>query len=115
MLSSVNQTKRDMPVIIPSVTATVTPLVLPESSHLSAYAVRVSLTAMADPDSEWLEFGLGSLGQVSSSNGKRPPQVDLACVQRGGSACEVRSHCCCQAGPPGWRHAIRADEREGVD
>ncbi|SJL00910.1 uncharacterized protein ARMOST_04224 [Armillaria ostoyae] len=80
MLSSVNQTKRDMPVIIPSVTATVTPLVLPESSHLSAYAVRVSLTAMADPDSEWLEFGLGSLGQVSSSNGKRPPQVDLACV-----------------------------------
>ncbi|KAK0230019.1 hypothetical protein IW262DRAFT_1425086 [Armillaria fumosa] len=80
MLSSVNQTKRDMPVIIPSVTATVTPLVLPESSRLNAYAVRVSLTAMADPDSEWLEFGLGSLGQVSSSDGKRPPQVDLACV-----------------------------------
>ncbi|KAK0196645.1 hypothetical protein F5146DRAFT_1012350 [Armillaria mellea] len=71
MLSSVNQTKREMPI---------TPLVLPESSHLSAYAVRISLTAMADPDSEWLEFGLGSLGQVSSSNGKRPPQVDLACV-----------------------------------
>ncbi|KAK0496919.1 hypothetical protein EDD18DRAFT_1164554, partial [Armillaria luteobubalina] len=80
MLSSVNQTKRDMPVIIPSVTAIVTPLVLPESSRLSAYAVRVSPTAMADPDSEWLEFGLGSLGQVSSSDGKRPPQVDLACV-----------------------------------
>ncbi|KAK0463655.1 uncharacterized protein EV420DRAFT_1303436 [Desarmillaria tabescens] len=80
MLSSVNQTKRDMPVIIPSVSATVTPLVLRESSHLSAYAVRVSLTAMADPDSEWLEFGLGSLGQVSSSNGKPPPKVDLACV-----------------------------------
>ncbi|KAK0463651.1 uncharacterized protein EV420DRAFT_1728808 [Desarmillaria tabescens] len=80
MLSSVNQTKRDMPVVIPSVTATVTPLVLRESSHLSAYAVRVSLTAMADPDSEWLEFGLGSFGQVSSSNGKRSPKVDLACV-----------------------------------
>ncbi|KAK0211173.1 hypothetical protein DFS33DRAFT_1297944 [Desarmillaria ectypa] len=80
MLSSVNQTKQDMPVIIPSVTATVTPLVLREGSHLGAYAVRVSLTAMADPDSEWLEFGLGSLEQVSSSNGKRPPKVDLACV-----------------------------------
>ncbi|KAG7448224.1 uncharacterized protein BT62DRAFT_966126 [Guyanagaster necrorhizus] len=80
MLSSMNQTKRNMPVIIPSVTATVTPLVLRESSRLSAYAVRVSLTALADPDSEWLEFGLGSLGQTSSSNRKRLPKVDLACV-----------------------------------
>ncbi|KAJ7204297.1 hypothetical protein C8J57DRAFT_1202576 [Mycena rebaudengoi] len=81
--------KRDGVLMIPSVVATVTPLVImPEnaSSRLAAvpaaYAVRVCLAAPVDSESDWLEFGLAKHGAGNSSAavGLGPPKVDVVSV-----------------------------------
>jgi len=61
------RSKRDGPLLIPSVNATVTPLLL--DGHLLPfdYAVRICLNAPADADSEWLEFGLAQPEPTSST------------------------------------------------
>ncbi|KAG5645081.1 hypothetical protein DXG03_007172 [Asterophora parasitica] len=72
--------KRDGPLIIPSIVASVTPLLQAGDSLPHAYAVRVHLNAPADADSEWLEFGLAQPGSDNSTpllGGKdgKPPEV----------------------------------------
>ncbi|THG99822.1 hypothetical protein EW026_g2589 [Hermanssonia centrifuga] len=75
--------RRDGPLMIPSVSATITPLV-PHSGKLpTEYAVRVILPAPSDSDSEWLDFGLAQLpspkpGSAPSSVEPRPPRVEVA-------------------------------------
>ena len=75
--------RRDGPLMIPSVVATVTPLVPGGATFPNAYAVRVCLPAPADTDSEWLEFGLGQPGPSSSilpdgGGSRRLPRVEIA-------------------------------------
>ncbi|KAJ7864849.1 hypothetical protein B0H14DRAFT_2735890 [Mycena olivaceomarginata] len=74
--------KRDGALMIPSVVATVTPLVaMPESAASAlaavpaAYAVRVALAAPVDAESDWLD-GSGS----GASRGGGPPKVDIVSV-----------------------------------
>lgn len=80
--------KRDGPLMIPSVTATVTPLVSEDGFYPDAYAVRVSLPAPTS-ESEWLEFGLAKPGPASGSvislrdrgeKSGKPPKVDIVSV-----------------------------------
>ncbi|KAJ7481214.1 hypothetical protein B0H11DRAFT_1863573 [Mycena galericulata] len=83
--------KRDGVLMIPSVVADVTPLVvMPDSASSrltavpTAYAVRVSLAAPVDSESDWLEFGLakhaaGAAGG-SSMSGVGPPKVEIVSV-----------------------------------
>ncbi|KAJ3771345.1 hypothetical protein FB446DRAFT_690876 [Lentinula raphanica] len=60
---------RDGPLMIPWVHATVTALVPSMSEGLpDSYAVRLSLPAPADMDSEWLEFGLAKPGTSPGSD-----------------------------------------------
>ncbi|KAJ7749598.1 hypothetical protein DFH07DRAFT_828991 [Mycena maculata] len=80
--------KRDGVLMIPSVVADVTPLVvMPDSpsSRLApmpaSYAVRVCLAAPVDSDSDWLEFGLAKHaegGSVPADIG--PPKVEIVSV-----------------------------------
>ncbi|KAL0946801.1 hypothetical protein HGRIS_012972 [Hohenbuehelia grisea] len=76
--------KRDGPLMIPSVTATVTPLILSDDRHSAspnAYAVRLSLAVPADAGSDWLEFGLAQLSLDSDlypGDTDRPPNVEVA-------------------------------------
>lgn len=71
--------RRDGPLMIPSVHATVTPLVPGDATLPNAYAVRICLPAPADTDSEWLEFGLGqSVVRTSAGASGGPPRVDIA-------------------------------------
>ncbi|KAJ7112426.1 hypothetical protein C8R43DRAFT_1040718 [Mycena crocata] len=80
--------KRDGVLMIPSVVAVVTPLVvMPESaaSRLAAvptaYAVRVCLAAPVDADSDWLEFGLAKHASGGSAlAGVGPPKVEIVSV-----------------------------------
>ncbi|KAF8205761.1 hypothetical protein K438DRAFT_1964180 [Mycena galopus ATCC 62051] len=82
--------KRDGALMIPSVVATITPLVvMPDetASRLaavpSAYAVRVVLAAPVDAESDWLEFGLAKHGGGASGSGSAgggPPKVDIVSV-----------------------------------
>jgi hypothetical protein len=58
---------RDGPLLIPSVHATVTPLLLDGQLLPFDYAVRICLNAPVDADSDWLEFGLAQPGPTSSS------------------------------------------------
>ncbi|KAG5636413.1 hypothetical protein H0H81_008153 [Sphagnurus paluster] len=68
--------KRDGPLMIPSVCASVTPLLHEDDHTPSSYAVRVCLNAPADTDSEWLEFGLAHPGSSNSVPLQRkPPRV----------------------------------------
>ncbi|KAG6854709.1 hypothetical protein C0991_002422 [Blastosporella zonata] len=50
--------KRDGPLMIPSIKASVTPLLHEGESLPKSYAVRLRLNAPSDSESEWLEFGL---------------------------------------------------------
>ncbi|KAF7337983.1 hypothetical protein MVEN_02021900 [Mycena venus] len=84
--------KRDGALMIPSVVATVTPLVVMPDSAASrlatvpgAYAVRVELAAPVDAESDWLEFGLAKHGGAGGSgaadrSGGGPPKVDIVSV-----------------------------------
>ncbi|KAJ7137734.1 hypothetical protein C8R44DRAFT_335991 [Mycena epipterygia] len=80
--------KRDGVLMIPSVVATVTPLVVMPDSTASrlatvpaAYAVRVCLAAPVDSESDWLEFGLAKHGSgASGASGVGPPKVDIVSV-----------------------------------
>ncbi|KAJ7172087.1 hypothetical protein C8R46DRAFT_946971 [Mycena filopes] len=80
--------KRDGVLMIPSVVAVVTPLVVmpddagsPLTSVPAAYAVRVSLAAPVDAESDWLEFGLAKHGAAGGSAGTGgPPKVDIVSV-----------------------------------
>ncbi|THH19460.1 hypothetical protein EW146_g1695 [Bondarzewia mesenterica] len=81
LLSSLKP-RRDGPFMIPSVTATVTPLLSSGSVLPDAYAVRAVLPAPADADSEWLEFGLAQSSSPSTSqtmlkDGGQPPRVEI--------------------------------------
>lgn len=73
---------REGPLLIPSVHATVTPLLLDGQRLPLDYAVRICLNAPADEDSGWLEFGLAQPGPTSSAaptgEGARPPHVAIA-------------------------------------
>ena len=69
--------RRDGPLMIPYVTATVTPLLTPGSAAPPKYAVRVNLPAPTDEDTEWLEFGLALPRPEGSAPGE-PPKVDIA-------------------------------------
>ncbi|KAL6301581.1 hypothetical protein BKA93DRAFT_919584 [Sparassis latifolia] len=86
MMSS-TKPRRDGPLMIPSVTATVTPLLSEGTAFHNGYAVQISLPAPSDTDSEWLEFGLArptadpsssSNSDATTSNGFSPPRVDIA-------------------------------------
>lgn len=72
----------DGSLLIPSVHAIVTPLLLDGQLLPSDYAVRICLNAPANVDSDWLEFGLAQSGSPSSTppvgEGVRPPQVVIA-------------------------------------
>ncbi|KAI0699993.1 hypothetical protein BC835DRAFT_1540845 [Cytidiella melzeri] len=87
--------KRDGPLMIPRVDAKVTPLIPQGSPIPTEYAVRISLPAPSETDSEWLEFGLAQpseplITQDDSGSSKRtpgsgaaksdalPPQVQVA-------------------------------------
>ncbi|KAI0340066.1 hypothetical protein BDW22DRAFT_1360573 [Trametopsis cervina] len=85
--------KRDGPLMIPRVNAKITPLIPRGHSIPNEYAVRVSLPAPSDSDSEWLEFGLAQHpenvndGEVTpkqrpsngdAKGGSLPPQVQVA-------------------------------------
>ncbi|KAJ7461499.1 hypothetical protein FB451DRAFT_1353105 [Mycena latifolia] len=73
--------KRDGALMIPSVSATVTPLVsAPDrpAEAPAAYAVRVCLAAPADAESDWLEFGLAK--HAAGVAGGGPPKVDIVSV-----------------------------------
>ncbi|KAJ7074129.1 hypothetical protein C8F01DRAFT_1099335 [Mycena amicta] len=79
--------KRDGALMIPSVRADVTPLsglMDSDSATMSiptSYAVRVSLAAPVDADSDWLEFGLAKQGGASGSTKvSGPPKVDIVGV-----------------------------------
>ncbi|KAJ7047210.1 hypothetical protein C8F04DRAFT_1217480 [Mycena alexandri] len=79
--------KRDGALMIPSVVAVVTPLVVmpddagsPLAAVPAAYAVRVSLAAPVDADSDWLEFGLAKHGAGGSTGVGGPPKVDIVSV-----------------------------------
>ncbi|KAJ6525444.1 hypothetical protein DFH09DRAFT_1416455 [Mycena vulgaris] len=82
--------KRDGVLMIPSVSATVTPLVVMPDSATSglaavpaAYAVRVCLAAPVDAETDWLEFGLAkhaSAGAGVGAPGAGPPKVDIVSV-----------------------------------
>lgn len=75
ILSSIRP-RRDGPLMIPSVAATVTPLLSVGSDLPDAYAVHVVLPAPVDTDDEWLEFGLAQ-PSPQTDNG-RPPRVEIA-------------------------------------
>ncbi|KAF5387494.1 hypothetical protein D9757_006511 [Collybiopsis confluens] len=79
---------RDGPLMIPWASAIVTPL-LPaaESNHMlpESYAVRLTLPAPSDMESDWLEFGLAKPGSgdgtsAAGSKSTKMPQVDLVNV-----------------------------------
>ncbi|KAJ7217175.1 hypothetical protein GGX14DRAFT_440585 [Mycena pura] len=82
--------KRDGALMIPSVRADVTPLVImPEhvDSRLAAvptaYAVHVCLAAPVDADSDWLEFGLAkhaASGSMAAGADAGPPKVEIVGV-----------------------------------
>ncbi|KAH9951863.1 hypothetical protein B0H21DRAFT_407 [Amylocystis lapponica] len=78
--------RRDGPLMIPFVTATITPL--PAASQ-NGYAVQLTLPAPSDADTEWLEFGLAlpntntapAAGKATPPGGAvvdNPPHVDIA-------------------------------------
>lgn len=76
--------RRDGPLMIPSVVATVTPLLNGDGAP-NAYAVHVCLPAPSDADSEWLEFGLAQPSPSSSTAAladgyadPKPPHVEIA-------------------------------------
>jgi hypothetical protein len=58
--------KRQVPLIIPSVSATVTILTVDESTSCCSYAVRFFLNASALRDFEWLEFGFAKTPNSST-------------------------------------------------
>ncbi|KAI0086434.1 hypothetical protein BDY19DRAFT_908395 [Irpex rosettiformis] len=85
--------KRDGPLMIPRVDAKITPLIPQGSTVPTEYAVRVSLPAPSDADSDWVEFGLAPPPEPSSNSDKSskrpqpngpvksnalPPQVQVA-------------------------------------
>lgn len=75
--------KRDGPLMIPSVVASVMPLLREGDLLPNAYAVRVCLNAPSDTDSEWLEFGLaqpGSSHPISDGKDGKPPRVVIISV-----------------------------------
>ena len=67
---------RDGPLMIPYVTATITPMLKPGSAVPPKYAVRVNLPAPTDEDMEWLEFGLALPRPPGTAPGE-PPKVDI--------------------------------------
>ncbi|KAH8099576.1 hypothetical protein BXZ70DRAFT_973965, partial [Cristinia sonorae] len=80
MLSpSILRPMRDGPLMIPSVTATVTSLLSStsdeEGEKTSGYAVRVCLPAPSDANTEWLEFGL-AIPSSSSPSSLNTPVTD---------------------------------------
>ena len=71
--------------MIPSVSATVTPLASRIGGLPTKYAVRISLPAPSDTDSEWFEFGLAQQAVPQSEPSKatgvpenREPHVEIA-------------------------------------
>ncbi|KAF7793284.1 hypothetical protein EIP86_004395 [Pleurotus ostreatoroseus] len=81
--------RRDGPLMIPSVSATIKPLMSDKGNLPTQYAVHLQLPAPSEADSEWLEFGLAQ-PPVSTSSGpkslsshgkekeKQPPRVQVA-------------------------------------
>ena len=82
--TSVMRSKRDGPLMIPSVDVTVTPLLSADADLPNVYAVRVCLPAPTDANSEWLEFGLAQPSPSSSTASlmdedvSKQPRVDIA-------------------------------------
>ncbi|THH28498.1 hypothetical protein EUX98_g5693 [Antrodiella citrinella] len=81
---SILRPMRDGPLMIPSITATVTPLLSSTQtgqrrSTSQDYAVRVCLPAPSDADSEWLEFGLAIPPTSTDPHANpAPPKVQVA-------------------------------------
>ncbi|KAG6833644.1 hypothetical protein H0H87_002840 [Tephrocybe sp. NHM501043] len=74
------QPKRDGPLIIPSVKASVTPLLHENELLPKSYAVRLRLNAPTASESEWLEFGLAQqeaddLSPLLNAKEGKPPRV----------------------------------------
>lgn len=93
MMSSAKlQPQRDGALMIPTVTANVTPLLGEGTGFQNGYAVHVCLPAPANTDSDWLEFGLALPGMGASISDSKelsmrrgvaadgPPNIDIASV-----------------------------------
>lgn len=65
--------KRQVPLVIPSISATVTILTVDKSTSCCSYAVRFVLNASALRDSEWLEFGFAKVPNSST----RTPDIQF--------------------------------------
>lgn len=87
--------RRDGLLMIPSVSATVTPFLHESGDTPNGYGVRISLPAPAESDSEWLEFGLAQSGPSESASiyesdekgvagSSRPPRVEIISASVGG-------------------------------
>ncbi|KAI0950172.1 hypothetical protein AcV7_008720 [Taiwanofungus camphoratus] len=84
------QPRRDGQLMIPFVTATVTPLLGDGAALKDGYAVQICLPAPSDADTEWLEFGLalpspdgppsnsGELTLANADLASSPPYVEIA-------------------------------------
>jgi hypothetical protein len=99
--AAVAKPKREGPLTIAHVVATITPLLASGGGSASssstavpnAYAVRVCLPVPSDRESEWLEFGFAQPSPNASTmtahtaaadDGGRPPKVDIASVSLDG-------------------------------
>ncbi|KAJ7632970.1 hypothetical protein FB45DRAFT_914031 [Roridomyces roridus] len=84
LIGMVSRPKRDGALMIPSVVADVTPIVeTPEDASRcvpKAYAVRVTLAAPVDAESDWLEFGLAKHASAAVVAGTGPPKVEIVGV-----------------------------------
>ena len=70
--------RRDGPLMIPYVNATITPLLIAGSTSSPKYAVRINLPAPSDDDLEWLEFGLALPRMDGDPPVTEQPKVEVA-------------------------------------
>ncbi|KAG2157513.1 hypothetical protein DEU56DRAFT_23610 [Suillus clintonianus] len=79
MFGALSRRKRDGPLMIPSVTVVVTPLLFEYATPTDSYAVRVSHPAPCEMDTDWMEFGLAYADNASSKDCGLP-SVEIASV-----------------------------------
>ncbi|KAG0697016.1 hypothetical protein DFH29DRAFT_984439 [Suillus ampliporus] len=79
MFGALSKRRRDGPLMIPSVTIVVTPLLLDNTTSTNVYAVRVLHAAPCEMESDWMEFGLARADNASTKDGELP-SVEIASV-----------------------------------
>ena len=104
--------RRDGPLMIPYVTATITPLFSVGSPSPPRYAVRVNLPAPTDEELEWLEFGL-ALPRAEGSAPGDPPKVEIASASIEGVPVRVSTRAVVK--PEGNNNAVPFGEASGKE